>query len=79
MNSHPRIDTVRAFLWTLVGAVVLLGVFFFALGGLDPAEAKVMVIVIVVLAALWAVHFWRIRSVATDTQIKRGDRERRGF
>ena len=79
MNSHPGLNTARAFLWMLVGAVVLLGVFFFALGGLAPAEAEVMVIVIVVLAVLWAVHFWRARSAATDVRLQRGDRERRGF
>jgi len=73
------LDTARAALWTLVGAVILLGVFFFALGGVDPAEAEVMAILIVVLAVLWGIHFWRTRSVATDIRVQRGDRERRGF
>ena len=79
MNSHPRLDTARAALWTLVGATVLLGVFFFALGGLDPTEADVMAIVIVVLAVLWGVHFWRTRGAADDIRLQGRDRERRGF
>ena len=79
MNSHQRLDTARAALWTLVGAAVLLGIFFFALGGVDPAEAEVMAVVIVVLAVLWGVHFWRTRSVASDIRMQAHDRERRGF
>jgi membrane protein implicated in regulation of membrane protease activity len=79
VNTNPRFDTARAFLWTLVGAVVLLGVFFFVLGGLEPAQAEVLAIVLVVLAALWLLHFWRNRRVATDIRLQRGDRERRGF
>ena len=79
MNTHPRLDAARAALWTLMGAFVLLAIFFFALGGLDPAEAEVLAIVVVVLAILWAIHFWRVRSVATDIRMHREDRERRGF
>ena len=73
------LDTARAALWTMVGAVVLLGLFFFVLGGVDPAEAEVMAVLIAVLAVLWGVHFWRSRSVAEDVRIQRADRERRGF
>ncbi len=79
MNTHPRLDTARTALWTLMGAFILLAVFFFAIGGLDPAEADVLAIVVVVLAVLWAIHFWRVRSVASDIRMNRGDRERRGF
>ena len=79
MNSHPRLDAARAALWTLMGAAVLLGVFFFAFGGVSPGEAQVFLIIIVVMAVLWAIHFWRVRSVATDIRLHREDRERRGF
>ena len=74
-----NLDTARAALWTLVGAVVLLGIFFFALGGVDPAEAEVMAVLIVVLGVLWLIHFWRVRRVTGDIRMQRGDRERRGF
>ncbi|HEX5909572.1 MAG TPA: hypothetical protein VFY44_03710 [Thermoleophilaceae bacterium] len=74
-----NLQTARAALWTLVGAVVLLGIFFFALGGVDPAEAEVMAILIVVLGVLWLIHFWRVRQVTGDIRMQRGDRERRGF
>ncbi len=50
-----NLQTARAALWTLVGAAVLLGIFFFALGGVDPAEAEVMAILIVVLGVLWLI------------------------
>ena len=79
MSSHPRLDTMRAALWTLVGAALLLGVFFFAFGGVSPGEATVFLIVMAVLAVLWAIHFWRMRSVASDIRMHHGDRERRGF
>ena len=79
MNTHPRLDTAKSFLWTLVGAVVLLGVFFFAFGGVSPGEATVFLVVIAVLGVLWLVHFWLNRSAATDIRLQRGDRERRGF
>ncbi len=79
MNSHPRLDTIRTILWTLVGAVVLLGLFFFTLGGLSPAEAEVMAVAVAVLAVAWLVHFWRMRSVARDPRVHHDDRERRGF
>ena len=74
-----NLETARAALWAMVGAVVLLGIFFFVLGGVDPAEAEVMAVLIAVLAVLWALHFWRTRSVADDVRMQRGDRERRGF
>jgi len=73
------LDTARAALWTLVGAVVLLGIFFFVLGGVDPAEAEVMAILVAVLAVLWAIHFWRNRAAAEDVRVHAADRERRGF
>ena len=62
-----------------MGAAVLLGIFFFALGGVDPAEAEVMAIAVAVLAILWLVHFWRVRQVTSDIRMQREDRERRGF
>lgn len=79
MNTNRRLDTARAALWTLVGAVVILGIFFFALGGVDPAEAEVMAVVIAVLAVLWGIHFWRSRNAADDIRLQGHDRERRGF
>ena len=56
------------------------GVFFFAFGGVSTRpRRRSCLIVIVVLAVLWAIHFWRVRSVATDIRLHREDRERRGF
>lgn len=79
MSSRSRLDTARAALWALVGATVVLFIFFAALGGIDPAEARIVTIVIVVLAVAWLVHFFRRRSTMDAGLFGRSDRERRGF
>lgn len=79
MNSHQRLTTLRAALWALTGAAVILFIFFAAVGGIDPTEAGVVSIAIAVLAILWLVHFLRRRAVADDPRVNRTDRERRGF
>ncbi len=79
MNSHERLNTFRAALWALVGATVVLFIFFAAVGGIDPSEATAMTIIVCVLALLWLVHFLRRRQIANDPRVNRPDRERRGF
>jgi fatty acid desaturase len=79
VNSRERLNTFRAALWALVGATVVLFVFFAAVGGIDLAEATVMTVIVCVLAALWLVHFLRRRAIADDPRVNRADRERRGF
>jgi len=79
VNSRSRMDTARAALWALTGSIVVLFIFFAALGGIDPAEARIATIVIVVLAILWLVHFFRRRSTMDAGLFGRSDRERRGF
>jgi hypothetical protein len=66
-------------MWSLCGALVVLFIFFAALGGIDPAEAAVASIIIAVMGVLWLVHFWRLRSASDESRINREDRERRGF
>jgi hypothetical protein len=72
-------DFVRAMLWALCGAVVIVFVFFAALGGVEPAEAQAMSIAVAVLAVLWLLHAWRRWSTDPDDLASRPDRERRGF
>lgn len=78
-SRHQHWEAARAFLWAFVGAVVLLFVFFVALGGIDPTEAKVATVMVAVLALAWLAHSWR-RLTSKDTgHISHGDRERRGY
>ena len=44
---------VRHAFWVACGSLVLLGIFFAALGAFDPTEAIGLTIALLVLAALW--------------------------
>lgn len=71
------ISSLRAALWAICGATVVLFIFFAALGGIDPAGAQAATIAIGVLGALWLVHSWRrLWSEEASSPV---DRERRGF
>ena len=73
----PRMGTARAFFWALIGSVVVLYLFFVAIGGIDPDEARVATIVILVLALAWLAHSWR--RLWAGGFVSRVDRERRGY
>jgi membrane protein implicated in regulation of membrane protease activity len=79
MRMNPRLTTVAAAAWALAGAVVVLFVFFAAIGGISPAQATVVTVIVAVLAVAWAVRLWRRRSRVPENRIARADRERRGF
>jgi hypothetical protein len=68
---------VQALFWALVGAAVVVYLFFAALGTVDPSEAKTATIVVAVAAALWLAHSFR--RLWAGGFSARGDRERRGF
>jgi membrane protein YdbS with pleckstrin-like domain len=72
--------TLSETFWVLVLAVVVLFVFFVALGALSPGEVVGLTVVVVVLAALWVAHaVWQSRhSDPHDREVVRA-RERRGF
>ena len=72
------VSTVRAALWAICGAAVVLFIFFAAIGGIDPGEAEVATLVIGVLALLWLAHAWR-RLFGDRDGVSQTDRERRGF
>ncbi len=78
MSRSRRNNTLVAVLWALVGAAVLLFIFFAAFGGFDPAEAKTTSVVVGVLAAIWLAHSWR-RLFANQNTSPKSDRERRGY
>jgi len=49
---------LRHGLWVACGSLVLLGIFFAALGAFDPTEAVGLTVALLVLAALWLGHEW---------------------
>jgi len=49
---------MRHAFWVACGVIVLLGIFFAALGAFDPTEAIAATVVLLVLAALWLAHAW---------------------
>jgi hypothetical protein len=63
--------------WAVIGAAVVLFLFFAALGTVDLGDSKAATIVVAVLAALWLAHSWR-RLWAGGFSAQ-SDRERRGF
>jgi uncharacterized membrane protein YhaH (DUF805 family) len=77
----PRIfEVMRETFWLLALAVILLFVFFVALGAISPAEAVILSVVVAVLCVLWIVHAvleGRHRDRRDPAVIRA--RERRGF
>jgi hypothetical protein len=65
------------FLWALCGALVVLYLFFVAIGGVDPAEDPAWAIAALVLGVLWLGHSWRRLWAGGASPVS--DRERRGF
>ncbi len=61
----------------IAGALVVLYLFFIAVGGVDPTEDKGWTIAALVLAALWLAYSWR--RLWTGGASPSADRERRGF
>jgi uncharacterized membrane protein YhaH (DUF805 family) len=72
--------TLSETFWVLVLAVVVLFVFFVALGALSPGEVAGLTVVVIALAVLWVGHaVWQSRhSDPHDRSVVRA-RERRGF
>jgi hypothetical protein len=58
-ESHPALNTLAHAFWAVCGALVVLFIFFAALGAIDPAEAVELTVVVLALAALWLAHAWR--------------------
>jgi hypothetical protein len=62
---------------SLCGALVVLYLFFVAVGGVDPTDDKGWTIAALVLAALWLAYSWR--RLWSGGASPTADRERRGF
>jgi hypothetical protein len=68
---------VEAAFWAVMGAIVVLYLFFAVLGTVDPSDAPGATIVIMVVAVIWLVHAWQ--RLYAGGYVSRSDRERRGF
>ena len=69
--------TPLTLLMALCGALVVLYLFFVAVGGVDPTDDKGWTIAALVLAALWLAYSWR--RLWSGGASPTADRERRGF
>ncbi len=65
------------FFWAMVGALVVLYLFFVVTGGVDPQDDPGWGIAAIVLAVLWLGHSWR--RLWAGGASPTSDRERRGF
>lgn len=75
-------DTVGRFalvpaLWAIVGAAVVIYLFFVVLGSVSYHDAPAASIAALVLGVLWLAHAWRRVIVGSRSPVE--DRERRGF
>src|SRR3954453_16249684 len=75
-DTEGRFALVPA-LWAIVGALVVVYLFFIALGNFKPKDAPVATAIALVLAVLWLAHAWRRVLIAGKSPL--ADRERRGF
>lgn len=73
-----RVSTALAALWAVIGAIVVLYLFFVVVDAVNPDSAPAFSIVVLVLAVAWLVHAWQ-RLLSPRGHVSRPDRERRGF
>ena len=64
-------------LMSLCGALVVLYLFFIAIGGVDPTDTEGWTIAALVLAIIWLAYSWR--RLWSGGASPSADRERRGF
>jgi hypothetical protein len=58
-GDHPFLESIAHAFWALCGTIVVLFIFFAALGAVEPDEAIELTIVVLALAVLWLAHAWR--------------------
>ena len=64
----------------IAGGLVVIYLFFGAIGAVDFADAAVATVVAVVMAAVWVGgYWWRHRTIERESTTAQMDRERRGF
>jgi hypothetical protein len=58
MHPPMRATLAHAF-WAACGTIVVLFIFFAALGAVEPEEAIPLTVAVLALAVLWLAHAWR--------------------
>jgi hypothetical protein len=76
-DRAERMRELVAFAVSLCGGLVVLYIFFVAIGTVDIGDATAATVGAIVLAVIWIIAFWR--RMKTTTYVQRPDRERRGF
>jgi hypothetical protein len=76
-RTVARAGQLRALVWALIGSIVVLYLFFIALGAVDPEDARLPSLIVLALAVLWLAHAWRRLRMGGYSSHR--DRERRGF
>jgi hypothetical protein len=76
-RRRARLYTVRATVWAILGAAVVLYLFLLAVGGINPDNARIVTAAVALVAVVWVVHAWR--RLWAGGYSSRDDRERRGF
>jgi hypothetical protein len=71
-----RFSLIPAF-WAILGAAVVVYLFFAALGEVSYDDAPGASIAALILAVIWLVHAWRRVFISARSPV--ADRERRGF
>ncbi|MDQ6914740.1 MAG: hypothetical protein M3155_02890 [Actinomycetota bacterium] len=77
-QRQARLELAWATGWAVVGALVVLYLFFVVVGTVDPTKALAASIAVLVLAVAWLAHAW-YRVVVRGGYVSRPDREQRGF
>jgi hypothetical protein len=57
-GEHPVLESAAHGFWAVCGAIVVLFIFFAALGAVEPGEAVELTVVVLALAVLWLAHAW---------------------
>jgi hypothetical protein len=76
-TSRGSRQNLLAALWALVGALVVVYLFFMVLGDKKPGDAPIVSGIALALAVVWLAHSWR--RLWGGGAISPSDRERRGF
>lgn len=78
-DRQRRFRDVAATVFALCGALVVIYLFFAALGAVDLGQAAIASGIAILLAVIWLVGFWQRRVRGGGAIAQRPDRERRGF
>ena len=76
-RARTRFATITDVVWMVIGAAVVLYLFYLVIGNVSPSKASGASIAALVLAVLWLGRSWR--RLWFGSASRRSDRERRGF